>query len=338
MKEIRKTARDLMTGFCRVCPVCNGKACAGEVPGMGGLGTGSAFMTNVQALAKVTFNMRLVHEITEPDTSTNILGLDLSMPVMAAPIGGVSFNMGGKRTEEEYINAIIDGSRQAGIIGCTGDGVPPFIHESGLAAISVAGGHGIPFIKPWEDAELYEKLAKAKDSGATIIGMDIDAAGLITLRKMGRPVSPKSVDKLREIIARAGVKFIIKGIMTPQDASLALQAGADAIVVSNHGGRVLDHTPGTAEVLPTIAEQMKGKLGIIVDGGIRAGADVLKMLALGADAVMVGRPFSIAAMGGLTEGVVAYSETLRTELMQAMVMTGTESVAKISPALLYRKA
>lgn len=338
MKEIRKTARDLMTGYCRVCPVCNGKACAGEVPGMGGLGTGSAFMANVQALAKVTFNMRLVHEITEPDTSTSILGMNLSMPVMAAPIGGISFNMGGKRTEEEYIKAIIDGSRQAGIIGCTGDGVPPFIHESGLAAIAAAKGHGIPFIKPWEDAELYEKLAKAKDSGATIVGMDIDAAGLITLRKMGRPVSPKSVDTLREIIAKTGVKFIIKGIMTPEDAALALQAGADAIVVSNHGGRVLDHTPGTAEVLPAIAEQMKGKLGIIVDGGIRAGADVLKMLALGADAVMIGRPFSIAAMGGLTEGVVAYSETLRTELMQAMVMTGTESVAKISPALLYGKA
>lgn len=338
MKEIRKTARDLMTGFCRVCPVCNGKACAGEVPGMGGLGTGSAFMANVQALAKVTFNMRLVHEITEPDTSTSILGLDLSMPVMAAPIGGVSFNMGGKRTEEEYIKAIIDGSRHAGIIGCTGDGVPPFIHESGLAAIAAAGGHGIPFIKPWEDAELYEKLAKARDCGAKIIGMDIDAAGLITLRKMGRPVSPKSVDTLREIIAKAGVKFIIKGVMTPEDASLALQAGADAIVVSNHGGRVLDHTPGTAEVLPGIAGQMKGKLGIIVDGGVRTGADVLKMLALGADAVMVGRPFSIAAMGNLTEGVATYSTTLRTELMQAMVMTGTESIAKVSPTILYSKA
>jgi len=338
MKEIRKTARDLMTGFCRVCPVCNGKACAGEVPGMGGLGTGSAFMANVQALAKVTFNMRLVHEITEPDTSTSILGLDLSMPVMAAPIGGVSFNMGGKRTEEEYINAIIDGTKQAGIIGCTGDGVPPFIHESGLAAIAAAGGHGIPFIKPWEDAELYEKLAKARDCGAKIIGMDIDAAGLITLRKMGRPVSPKSVDTLRKIISKAGVKFIVKGVMTPHDAALALEAGADAIVVSNHGGRVLDHTPGTAEVLPGIAEQMKGKLGVIVDGGVRTGADVLKMLALGADAVMVGRPFSIAAMGNLTEGVVTYSETLRTELMQAMVMTGTESIAKVSPTILYSKA
>jgi isopentenyl diphosphate isomerase/L-lactate dehydrogenase-like FMN-dependent dehydrogenase len=337
MKEVHKTARDLMTGFCRVCPVCNGKACAGEVPGMGGLGTGSSFMSNVTALAKVKFNMRLMHGITEPDTSTRLLGLDLSMPVMAAPIGGVSFNMGGKRTEEEYITAVIGGCKQAGIIGCTGDGVPPFIHESGLAAIAAAGGHGIPFIKPWEDAELYEKLAKAKDSGATIIGMDIDAAGLITLRKMGRPVSPKSVDTLREIIARAGVKFIVKGVMTPEDAALAVEAGADAIVVSNHGGRVLDHTPGTAEVLPDIASQMKGKVAILADGGVRTGGDVLKMLALGADAVMVGRPFSIAAMGGLSEGVAGCIGALRTELMQAMVMTGVESIAKVSPALLYQK-
>lgn len=336
MKEVRKTARDLMTGYCRVCPVCNGKVCAGEVPGMGGLGTGSAFMANVEALARYTFNMRLVHDITEPDTSTELLGMKLSMPVLAAPIGGVSFNMGGKRTEEEYITAIIDGCRNGGIIGCTGDGVPPFIIEAALAAIKAAGGHGIPFIKPWEDAELYEKLAKARSTGASIVGMDIDAAGLITLRKMGRPVSPKPLEKLREIITRAGAKFIVKGVMTTEDARLAQQAGAHAIVVSNHGGRVLDHTPGTADVLPKIAAEMKGKLPIIVDGGIRTGADVLKMLALGADAVMIGRPFSVAAIGGLTEGVAKYIETLRTELMQAMVMTGTQSLNQLPADLLYK--
>jgi len=338
MKEVRKTARELMTGFCKVCPVCNGKACAGEVPGMGGLGTGSAFMANVQALAGYTFNMRLVHGVSEPDTACSVLGMKLSLPVMAAPIGGVSFNMGGKRTEEEYITAVIDGCKQTGTIGCTGDGVPPFIHEAGFAAIAAAGGHGIPFIKPWEDNELYEKFAKAKDSGATIVGMDIDAAGLITLRKMGRPVSPKTVDTLREIIAKVGLKFIVKGVMTGEDARLALDAGAAAIVVSNHGGRVLDHTPGTAQVLPNIAAQVKGKLDIIVDGGIRTGADVLKMMALGADAVMVGRPFSIAAVGGLTEGVTKYIETMRTELMQAMVMTGTPSLAQVPANILFEGA
>ncbi len=335
MKEIRKAARELMAGFCRVCPVCNGKACAGEVPGMGGLGTGASFMANVEALARHTFNMRLVHDITEPDTGAELLGMKMSMPVLAAPIGGVAFNMGGKRTEQEYITAIIDGCRSGGIIGCTGDGVPPFIHEAAFAAISAADGHGIPFIKPWEDAELYDKLEKARGAGASIIGMDIDAAGLITLRKMGRPVSAKPVEKLREIITRTGTKFILKGVMTTEDAKLAHEAGAHAIVVSNHGGRVLDHTPGTADVLPKIAEEMKGKIEIIVDGGIRTGGDVLKMLRLGADAVMIGRPFSVAAMGGLTEGVGVYMESLRTELMQAMVMTGTRSLKHLPSDLLH---
>jgi isopentenyl diphosphate isomerase/L-lactate dehydrogenase-like FMN-dependent dehydrogenase len=243
--------------------------------------------------------------------------------------------MGGKRTEQEYITAIIDGCRSGGIIGCTGDGVPPFIHEAAFAAISAADGHGIPFIKPWEDAELYDKLEKARGAGASIIGMDIDAAGLITLRKMGRPVSAKPVEKLREIITRTGTKFILKGVMTTEDAKLAHEAGAHAIVVSNHGGRVLDHTPGTADVLPKIAEEMKGKIEIIVDGGIRTGGDVLKMLRLGADAVMIGRPFSVAAMGGLTEGVGVYIESLRTELMQAMVMTGTRSLKHLPSDLLH---
>lgn len=337
MHKIRTTARELMTGYCRVCPVCNGKACAGEVPGMGGLGTGSAFMVNITALARRTFNMRLMHDITTPDTSVSLLGMTLAMPVLAAPIGGIAFNMGGKRSEDEYITAIIDGCVASGIIGCTGDGVPPVIHESGLAAIARAKGQGIAFIKPWEDQELYEKLAKAKDSGAVAIGMDIDAAGLVTLRKMGRPVSPKSVDAMRAIIAKAGTSFIIKGIMTLEDAQLAMQAGADAIVVSNHGGRVLDHTPGTADVLPSIAQEFKGKMAILVDGGVRTGGDVLKMLALGADAVMIGRPFSIAAMGGLTEGVSAYAQTLLTELTQAMIMTGTASAAQVSPAILHER-
>jgi hypothetical protein len=182
------------------------------------------------------------------------------MPVMAAPIGGVSFNMGGKRSEEEYITAIIDGCRQAGIVGCTGDGVPPFIHEAGFAAIAAAGGHGIPVIKPGVGAELYDKLAKARDTGASGVGMDIDAAGLITLRKMGRPVSPKPVDTLREIIARAGhSSFIVKGVMTVEDARLAAEAGADAIVrLQPWRSRARPHA-GTAKVLPGIAKEMKGK-------------------------------------------------------------------------------
>lgn len=335
MKDVRETARERMKGYCRVCPVCDGRACAGEVPGMGGLGTGTAFRANVTSLANVRFNMRLLHDAAEPETSVTILGRRLTMPVMAAPIGGVAFNMGGKVSEEDYIDAVVGGCHDEGILGCTGDGVPPFIHQAGFAAIRTAGGNGIPFIKPWEDAELFEKLENAKTAGATIVGMDVDAAGLITLKLMGRPVSPKPVGKLREIIARTGLQFIVKGILTPDEAELAAEAGASAIVVSNHGGRVLDHTPGIAEVLPAVSRAVKGRITVLADGGVRAGGDVLKLIALGADAVLIGRPFAIAAVGGLREGVVAYIRQIRSQLQAAMVLTGCRTIADADRRILF---
>jgi isopentenyl diphosphate isomerase/L-lactate dehydrogenase-like FMN-dependent dehydrogenase len=302
---------------------------------MGGLGSGSSFTNNVKALTKIKFNMRLIHDVTEPDTTVTVLGKKLALPVLAAPIGGVSFNMGGAVSEEDYIEAIINGCKSQAIIGCSGDGVPDFIHQAGFNAIKSAEGHGIPFIKPWEDEELFKKLDAAKATGTDIIGMDIDAAGLITLRKMGRPVSPKSLDKLTEIIRRTGLKFILKGVMTPDEAELAVSAGANAIVVSNHGGRVLDHAPGAADVLADIADRVKGKITILADGGVRTGGDVLKMLALGADAVMVGRPFSVAAVGGLQAGVESYIDTLMSELKQTMVLTGTGSASSVDRKILF---
>jgi isopentenyl diphosphate isomerase/L-lactate dehydrogenase-like FMN-dependent dehydrogenase len=301
---------------------------------MGGLGTGGAFKANLQALAAIRFNMRLVHDVTDPETNIDLLGHPLSLPLLAAPIGGVSFNMGGQITEEAYIASIIEGCKDAGILGCVGDGVPDFIHEAGYEAIGKAGGQGIPFIKPWDDAEFYRKVEKALAAGATIIGMDIDAAGLITLKQMGRPVSPKSPAKLAEIIKKVNVPFILKGVMTAIDAHLAVDAGAKAIVVSNHGGRVLDHTPGAADVLPDIVHAVKGEVAILVDGGVRTGGDVLKLLALGADAVMIGRPFSIAAVGGLKKGVSQYIQQIHMELKAAMVLTGTARIKSVDRSIL----
>lgn len=336
MKEIRKTARERMKGFCRVCPVCDGRACAGEVPGMGGIGTGSAFSANLAALAAWRLNMRLLHDCAEPQTGVDFLGKKLRLPVLAAPIGGVSFNMGGAVTEEDYIEAVLAGCAESGTLGCVGDGVPEFIHEAGYGALKRLGGAGIPFIKPWEEPELTQKIEKALAAGADIIGMDVDAAGLVTLKLMGRPVVPKSPANLRRLIRDLPARFILKGIMTPDEARLAVDAGAHAIVVSNHGGRVLNHTPGTAEVLPEIAAAVKGEIVILADGGVRSGADVLKMLALGADAVMIGRPVSVAAVGGGKEGVVKYLQQIESELLSAMVLTGTPDAAAAGEAILKK--
>lgn len=337
MQTIRAKAKELLGNACRVCKVCDGRVCAGEVPGMGGLGTGTAFQRNVQALESIDLNMRLIHEVTQPDTKISWLGMELSMPVVAAPIGGI-FNFNKATTEEQYIKDVVDGSKAAGVIGCSGDGVPPEIMDGGLAAIKDAAGWGIPFIKPWEGAEIDDKMQRAIASGCKAIGMDIDAAGLITLRKMGRPVGPKSLKELTSIVDKAhkgGVKFILKGIMTVQDAHLAAEAGADCIVVSNHGGRVFPSAPGTAEVLGQIADEVSGKLSIMVDGGIRTGFDIVKMLALGADIVGIGRPVTVAVVGGGAAGVSTYFESIRSELVQAMVLTGCQSLKDITDEVLF---
>ncbi len=336
MKEIQAKARTLMKGYCRVCPVCDGRVCAGEVPGMGGLGTGSSFQDNVRALAEIQFNMRCLHDVVAPDLSVSLLGFDLSLPVLAAPIGGVSFNMGGGVPEDEYILAKLTACVEAGTVGCTGDGVPDFIHESGLAAIKTLDGKGIPFIKPWEDQELYTKLDKALDAGAEVVGVDVDAAGLVTLRKMGRPVAPKPVSELAAVIRRTKARFVVKGVMTPDEARLCVDAGAAGIVVSNHGGRVLDGTPGTARVLREVAEAVRGQIAVLADGGVRSGADVLRMLALGADAVLIGRPFSVAVLGGGKEGATQYLEKIRQELTQCMVLTGTASARGVDSRIIRR--
>ena len=108
------------------------------------------------------------------------------------------------------------------------------------------------------------------------------------------------------------------------------EAGIDGIVVSNHGGRVIDQTPATIEVLPDIKSVVRDKVKIFIDGGFRTGADVFKALALGADAVLIGRPYVVAACGGGREGVTLYTRKIISELKGTMKMTGCANLKDIT--------
>ena len=128
--------------------------------------------------------------------------------------------------------------------------------------------------------------------------------------------------------------FVVKGILTVADAKMAIRSGADAIVVSNHGGRQLDHTPPTVQVLPRIAEAVGEKTEVLLDGGIRRGTDILKALALGARAALVARPYWWGLAVGGSRGVSGVIETLRSELDLAMALAGRPTVESIGPDLL----
>ena len=335
--DVLKSARENLNGSCKVCKVCNGVACAGEVPGMGGKGTGLAFTVNIDALKDIKINMRTLHDAKEADISCEFFGRSMDLPIFAAPVSGTTLNMGGKYSEEEYISWIIEGSLKSGIYPMVGDTAVDSFLITNLDELKKQGGNGVAIIKPWENKNVIEKIKLAEEAGAYAVGMDIDACGLITLALHGKPVMPKTVEEIKEIVQSTKLPFILKGIMTVDEALLAVDAGVDAIVVSNHGGRVLDHTPGVADVLKDIADAVKGKVTILADGGVRSGVDILKYIALGADGVLVGRPFVMASFGGETEGVVTYVNRLKEELKSAMVLTGCKTIKDINSRVIYRK-
>ena len=131
-------------------------------------------------------------------------------------------------------------------------------------------------------------------------------------------------------------QMIIKGILDADDARDALAFGADGLVVSNHGGRQLDGAMSTAQALPAIAEAVKGRMTILADGGVRTGTDVFRMLALGADSVLIGRAFVYALATGGQAGVEKLLAIMEKDLRTNMVLTGVKSVAEIGPELLAR--
>jgi hypothetical protein len=335
MKEIYRIARERFKGVCRVCSVCNGRVCAGEMPGIGGIGTGSSFMANFDSLTGIKLNLRTIHEASDPNISYDFFGRRLQMPIFVAPVAGMAINMGNAMDEGEYLAAMVIGGKEAGAMTFTCDGPNPLFFDLGLEILKKNQGWGVPTVKPREQEAFLSRVKRAEDCGVVAIASDIDAAGIIHMRRAGQPAGPWPFRIWEKTISQIKLPIILKGIMTVQEAELAVRAGAAGIVVSNHGGRVLDHTPGTAAVLPEIASAVKGKIKIFVDGGVRSGTDVLKMLALGAEAVLVGRPMAIVAVGGGWEGVSLLLSQYANELRTAMLYTGCASLKEITPSILH---
>ncbi len=334
-QEMLENARENIGPYCKACPVCNGRACGNKIPGPGAKGVGDTAIRNYDAWQRIRLNMDTLNENKTPDTSFDFFGLKLSLPVLAGPVGAVKMHYGQGLTDTEYNNIMIAACCEAGILAMTGDGVDPVMMQEACKTIKVHGGKGIPTVKPWDVDTLKEKFRLVKDSDSIAFAMDVDAAGLPFLQNLKVPAGSKTVGELSEIVHAVDKPFIAKGIMTVKGALKALEAGAAGIVVSNHGGRVLDQCPATAEVLAEIADAVGGRMMILVDGGIRSGTDIYKALALGADAVIIARPYVTAMYGGRAEGIKLITDRFRTELADTMRMCGTPSLKDIGRENVY---
>ena len=333
--EVLANARQCIGKYCKACPVCNGVACKNQIPGPGAKGVGDTAIRNYNKWADIRVNMDTLCENGTPDTHVELFGRSFKYPFFAGPVGAVNLHYSDTYTDMTYNDVLVRACAESGIAAFTGDGTNPAVMEGALHAITAAGGLGVPTVKPWNMETVFAKLDAVRRADPMAVAMDIDAAGLPFLKGLTPPAGSKTVEELRQIIDYAQKPFIIKGIMTVRGALKALEAGASGIVVSNHGGRVQDQCPSTAEVLPAIADAVGGKLTILVDGGLRNGTDIFKALALGADGVLIGRPFVTMVYGGGAEGPGVLVKKLQAELADTMAMCGAHSLAEIRRDMLF---
>lgn len=328
--ECIEQARERIGNYCKACPECNGKACRNQMPGPGSKGIGDTAIRNYDKWKDIRLQMDTIAENKPVDTSLELFDKTFQYPFFAGPVGAVQLHYGDCQTDVTYNDILVSACAEYGIAAFTGDGIDSNVMVAATKAIQKTDGIGIPTVKPWNLDTIKEKMDLVHASKAFAVAMDIDAAGLPFLKNLDPPAGSKTVEELRQIIKLAGTPFIVKGIMTVKGALKAKEAGADAIIVSNHGGRVLDQCPATAEVLETIANAVGDSMKILVDGGIRSGADVFKALALGADGVVIARPFVTAVYGGEKEGVRSYIEKIGSELEDTMKMCGVSSLNEIN--------
>ncbi|HSQ02228.1 MAG TPA: alpha-hydroxy-acid oxidizing protein [Methanobacterium sp.] len=328
----RSIARKMLTGICGEYPVCDGqpdRICVGQKfgasIGFGGAGQGKTFEANYNSLQGYKLKMRVIKAHHEPEMSISIFGKKIGLPVMGASLSGVKTSMNDVVPEAALYRGLLKGAMSSGTVGLVGN-TPNCPDDLGINIVGENMGWGIPIFKPQSQKRLIQLIKMAEELDVTAVGVDLEGAGSTFWATSRKQVFRKSETEIQELVECTEKPVIFKGIMSKEDAIKVLDSGAGACYVSNHGGRVLDGGQGMAEVLPDIAKVISGKIPIMADGAVRTGFDVLKILALGADVALIGRPLARLSIAGGEVAVKMYFKYVKEDLRRAMILTGCDKL------------
>ena len=304
---------------------------------MGAAESGTTLRRNQKAFRRLLFRQRIFHDITDPDTALELFGRHLSTPALVAPVG--SFSLIGERAEHH----VVEGAGQAGTMVFVSHAAKSNVREwaEGASGPLVFMGY-----LSRGRAEVLEYARLAEDLGYAAVGLTMDVIQPTKLGdriplstkdgkpRKGHPASPKDIELLKREVS---LPVVVKGIMGARDARIALDAGADALVVSNHGGRLFDFNRAAIEALPEVVEAVGERVPVLLDSGIRSGGDIVKALALGAKAVLVGRPICWGVGVAGAQGVERVIHILTGEVKRVLVMTGISAVTQVTDSILIRE-
>lgn len=300
---------------------------------------------NREAFQKVRLRPRVLRDVTNVDTTLELLGQRLECPIILAP---ASFH-GLYHPEGEIATA--KGAGAAKTIYTVSSFTTTRIEEIAKVATQPLWFqlyfHERPYVK-----DLVQTV-EAAGCKALCLTVDLPVVGIRNRSERagfqprpdmpapylpeglkGHPVTWDDVEWLRSITK---MPVLLKGVLNPEDARIGVKAGAGGIIVSNHGARDLDTLPATLDALPGVVEAVQGSVPVLMDGGIRRGTDVVKALALGAKAVLIGRPYCYGLAAGGAEGVRAVIEILKNELVTVMQLLGVTSIREIDRSVLWQE-
>jgi glycolate oxidase len=291
---------------------------------------------NRLALDCLAFRPRILRDVREIDAGATLQGVKMRMPVVLAPMGGI------QRFSPNGANDVDTAAEQCGLINFIST-----VTEPSLEAIAANSPHPKVFqiyVRGNDDTvrTLVRRVVKAGYWG---IALTVDSAfygnrerlhpSLIASRRVPARDWQKGVtwDMVKLIQDEIGnMPFMVKGVMTAEDAALCVEHGVQVVYISNHGGRQLDHVQGNIETLPEIVAAVDGKAEVVIDGGFTRGTDVVKAMALGATAVGIGRLQAWALGAGGAEGLVKCLELLEDEVRTTMGLVGVKSLDQLNPS------
>jgi len=308
---------------------------------------------NREAFDRMRLRPRVLRDVATVDTRGTLLGRDLAFPILLAPTA---------YHRVLHPDGELETARGAGAAGITW--IVSMSTTTAIADIARVATSPLWFQLYFQSDPGFtrEVVRQVEEAGCEALCLTVDSPIIGPRNRQARarfrlppdvttphlydighrkqeimdprrvPATWKDVESLR---AFTRLPVILKGILDPEDAELAIQAGAEAVVVSNHGGRNLDTAPATIEALPDVVDRVQGRIPLLLDGGIQRGTDVLKALALGASAVLIGRPYCYALSVAGTAGVRRVVEILRTELEAAMMLSGISAVRNIDRRVLW---
>jgi isopentenyl diphosphate isomerase/L-lactate dehydrogenase-like FMN-dependent dehydrogenase len=328
-----------------------------------GKGRGITTRRNIEAFDEITFRVRAgVGWPGKRELATTVLGKEISMPVLIGPVGGLrlmhpdgaagaaraasaagticTISTTAGHSPDEVADASVGPLWQQIYMLHGRDGAERLIDAArrrGFHALVLTVDPTAPQINtvlrisPKNIIQYGPELVRRP---RWLAGFIRDGFQLASVNQMLVPTSPLfqvTWEDLAWIRTIWNGPLVVKGILRPEDARRAVDAGAEAIVVSNHGGMVLDGLPPTVCCLPKIIDEIGGEVEVLLDGGVRQGVDIVKALALGARAVLIGRPYVMGLCADGTRGVSAVLESLRTEIDQALVTLGCRSIDDLDP-------